>query len=93
MKFSWADRSEQTKTLRNRETSHQLKAKTENKLSNLPRRYGTDGDKFAEADWNIQLRVSNSKLFNLVDNGELLRFFFFKYWNIFRKTNLPVYKG
>lgn len=53
MKFSWADRSEQTKTLRNRETSHQLKAKTENKLSNLPRRYGTDGDKFAEADWNI----------------------------------------
>ena len=77
MQFSWADRSEQTKTLRNRETRHQSKAKTKNKeLSNLPRSYGTDGDKFAEVDWNIQLRVSNSKLFNLVGNGELLRFFF-----------------
>ena len=54
MQFSWADRSEQKKTLRNRETRHQSKAKTENKeLSNLPRSYGTDGDEFAEADWNI----------------------------------------
>lgn len=54
MQFSWAGRSEQAKTLRNRETRHQSKAKAENKeLSNLPRSYGTDEDKFAEVDWNI----------------------------------------